>query len=840
VLAWLLVNQIANSDFEFDVKPHQGLTVSAKGIPVIRGYYSSNSKDQVIRQIDSNTVELKFDDGGASGTVTYRRSGNHLTADYDFHWNRNDPAQIELNEGLIWVPPFQNGQATIDGKSRNLPNLPPVGNLENRSLGKPATNTTLTGNAVVMTTTTDQAISTYDGRKYSQDWAEPAPVYWQGILSLPVHNGTATKVHVDFAFTAKDEVKAEPKKLLIGQSLIKNGFLPDEAIPALIPNPKMSILDWNNTLTISNLWKLPAGRPKYFDLFRAELEKRFEMPEPGTVENRVSFDGGMSEFKKRVGMYQIKITKDSISIYGQEAAGLRNGVYRLAQMAFIKNGKICLPTGIIEDEPRSDFRGVHLFVGPQAIPFQQKLWNNVLLPLGFNKVVLQCERTDWNALPGGHTPITMKQEDLVKLFSWYRSQSVEPIPLIQSFGHMDWFFANGMNKGMAYNDDLPYTLDPRKDGSKQAIAKIWDEAIQALKPKTIHVGLDEVDMLGFPTRYPPLTTELWKNMVPFLGSIAERNNVNLMMWGDEGLAPGEAVDATNGDDKDNAAQRRRAIPKGTMIADWHYKADPSHSPFLKSLQLWKNEGFQPIASTWYQPDNIRSFDLAADVENVGTLQTTWAGYDSNEANMLTNLNQFTAMVLAGDYGWSGRSEKVEELPYDAVRVFGKMYNPKQSPLVPSEALLVGVGDLFSVGGVKFSKLENTGLAGIAPASLANPHSLELTASGIQREVAVALSCELSGTQAEKIGEMTVTYKDGTQETINLLYGLHVKAFDDDGATFFGERDKGRTCFRFSVKPKELKSISFRATNRFSGLRVEGLTLIPLKGKRSPSSGRQVL
>ena len=621
---------------------------------------------------------------------------------------------------------------------------------------------------------------------------------------------------------------------------MKNGIVPNESIPALIPNPKMSILDWNNTLTISNLWKLPAGRPKYFDLFRAELEKRFEMPEPGTVENRVSFDGGMSEFKKREGMYQIKITKDSISVYGQEAAGLRNGVYRLAQMAFIKNGKICLPTGMIEDEPRTDFRGVHLFVGPQAITFQQKLWNNVLLPLGFNKVVLQCERTDWNSLPGVHVPISMKQEDLVKLFSWYRSQSVEPIPLIQSFGHMDWFFANGMNKGLAYNDEMPYTLDPRKDGAKLAIGKVWDEAIRALKPKSIHVGLDEVDMLGFPTHFPPLTTELWKNMLPYLGGVADRNGVKLMMWGDEGLAPGEAVDATNGDDKFNAAQRRRAIPKGTMIADWHYKPDPSHTPFVKSLQLWKLEGFEPIASSWYQPDNIRSFNLAADVENVGTLQTTWAGYESNEVNMLKNLNQFTAMVLAGDYGWSGRSEKIEELPYDAARIFGRMYNPKQSPIIPSEALLVGVGDLFTVGGIKFSKLENTGLSGITPSSLANPDSLEFNVSGIQREVAIALSCEISANQAQKIGEMTVDYKDGTQETINLLYGLHVKAFDDEGATFYGERDKGRTCFRFSVKPKELERVEFRATNRYSGLKIEGLTLIPIKGKKSLSSGRQVL
>ena len=361
-----------------------------------------------------------------------------------------------------------------------------------------------------------------------------------------------------------------------------------------------------------------------------------------------------------------------------------------------------------------------------------------------------------------------------------------------------------------------------------------EDSRRHLKPKTIHVGLDEVDMLGFPTRDAALTTALWTNMVPFLGTVARNNNVKLMLWGDEGLAPGEAVDATNGDDKFNAAQRRRAIPKGSFIADWHYKPDPSHSPFVKSLQLWKGEGMIPIASSWYRPDNIRSFGLAADVENAGTLQTTWAGYESSEANMLKDLNQFTALILAGDYAWSGRSEKVEELPYDYSRVFGRMYNPKQSPLVATAALLVGRGDLFDLGGIKFSKLEDSGLAGISSASLNNPDFLEVALSGSMKEVAVALSCEMSAVMGDKIGELTIAYKDGTLDKTDLLYGLHVRAFDDDGSTFFGERDKGRTCLRLTTKPKELKSVAFHATNRFSGLKIDGMTLLPVKGKRSPS------
>ncbi len=848
MLAWLIFNQVQTPDFEFDVRSRQGLTVTAKGIPIIKGsgfqyyapgwskgYYSSSGADQQIRRLDGNTIEAKFSGGGADGVITYLKQDNHLIVDYDLNWGSNEAAQIELNHGLVWVPPFQNGRVSLDGAVRSLPQLPPVGSLDKRALGKPALESILSGATTTLAIKSSESVATFDGRDYDQVWAEAAPVYWQGILALPVKKGNSTKVHVEYTISTLDQVKAEPKKLSIAPSQIKNGVLPDESIPALIPNPKMSILDWKNTLTISNLWKLPAGRPKFFDLFRSELEKRFEMPEVGSLENRVSFDGGMSDFRKREGMYHIKITKDSISVYGQEAVGLRNAIYRLAQLAFIKDGKVSLPTGVIEDEPRSDFRGVHLFVGPQALEFQQKLWNNVLLPLGFNKVVLQCERTDWNALPGVHTPITMKQDDLAKLFKWYKAQDVDAIPLIQSLGHMEWLFANGNNKDLAFNPQVPYTIDPRKAGSKELIGKIWDEAIQVLKPKTIHVGLDEIDMRGFPVKNPSLVTQLWRDMVPYLGSVAKRNNVNLMLWGDEGLAPDEAVDAANGQDRENAKLRREAIPKGSIIADWHYRASESHVPFLKSLQRWKMDGLTPVASSWYKPDNIRGFGLAADVENVGTLQTTWAGYESNESNMLKNIDQFSAFVLAADYGWSGRADKFGELPYDASQVFARMYNPKQSPVVPSDAFLVGRGDIFECGRIKFSKLENASLTGISVSNMSNPELLQIGLTGTYKEVAVALTCELASATSEKIGEVIVSYQDGTKDITPLLYGLHVRALDQDGGTFFGERISGRTCLRILAKPKELRSVEFKASNRYSGLKIDGLTLIPTKGKKTPAS-----
>ena len=848
-VALTLALRQGSSDLEFSVSPQQGLTVTSKGFPIVRGsgfqyyapgwtkgYYSSHWKDQSVRKVDENTYDLSFSSGPASGIAHFHREGNRIIVDYEFNWNISDPAQIEFNEGLIWAPPFRDGKVKLDDVTRTLPQLPPVGGLGKRILGKPATETTFSGPIIKVTVSSSEPMETYDGRRYEQDWAQAAPVYWLGLLDMPIHNGIPKKVHVEYKFETKDAVKANSKSLSIAPIPVKDAILPDESIPPLIPSPKMSFLDYKNVLVITNLWKLPAGRPKFFDFFKSELEKRFEMPTAGTSPDRVSFDGGMTEYKKRDGTYHIKITKDSISMYGQlgSQAGMRNAAYRLLNMAFIRDGKVCLPTGVLEDEPRSDFRGVHLFVGPNSLPFHQKLWTNVLRPLGFNEVVLQCERTDWKAFPSIHASNTMSQSELVNLFKWYRSIDVEPIPLIQSFGHMQWFFANGSNLEFAVNPRQPYAIDPRKPGAKEAIGKIWDEAIQTLKPKTIHFGLDEVDMIGFEKNDQELVTSMWKELLPYLGEIATRNNVKMMLWGDEGLAPGEAIDAMNGADSANAAARRKAIPKGSFVADWHYKAEQNHVPFLKSLQTWKGDDLNPIASTWYQPSNIRGFDIAADVENVGTLQTTWNGYESSEENMLKDLKQYSALIVAGDYGWSGRSEKVEELPYDPMAVLAKMFNPHQSPLVPSEGLLVGRGDVFSCGGIKFSLLTDTSLAGISPASFQGPDSVTVELGGVAKEVALALTCDVQSKDSAKVGSVELTYRDGTVEKIPLLYGLHVRAVSDDQATFFGIREKDRTCLRLPLQGKEVASIRILAEDRFSGLRLDGVTLIPVKGKKSPS------
>ena len=825
--------------FDFNVESQSGLKIVAKGIPFIRGswfqyyapnwtkgFYSSRWNSQTVERIDADNVKVSFRgaEGKASGTVSYQRIGNRLVVVYRFDWNSDEPALVEVTPGMVSMSPFVGGEIAINGKTRSLSSELLTGDLFSRSLGKPSELTQLMGTAAKFSVNSSLPLVTFDARGYNQDWAEKEAILWQGVLGIEMKKGVTSSLKLEYDIAANERKSFPSRVITLQPNRIESAVLPDETLPVLIPKPKRADLDWKKTLRLTNLWRFPAGRPKYFDLFKSELDKRFKMPVAGSVDGRVDFDGGMSKLQKLEGGYRISVTPSSISIYGQEEAGLQSGMYRLAQIAFIRNGEVVLPTGVIEDEPRTDFRGVHLFVGPKAMTFQQKLWNNVLRPLGLNKVVLQCERTEWKSLPGVSDSMTMKQEDLVKLVNWYRSQNVEPIPLIQSFGHMEWFFAKGANLDLAYNRDEPYSLDPRKKEAKELIGKVWDEAVSVLKPKTIHFGLDEVDMRGFNPSNPKLVTELWKEQVPFLNSVAIRNNVKMMLWGDKGLAPNEAVDAALGDDSQNALERRQAIMKGAYIGDWHYKSESSHVPFLKSLQVWRNEEFRPIATTWYQPDNIRSFYLAASLENAGTLQTTWAGYESNEESMIQNLNQFTAMVLAADYAWSGREDSVFELPYDARKVFARMYNPIASPLKPEAGMTFGPGQRFTAGGFQFGKLEGIQLAGLASSNFSAPDTVEFKVGESAGGVAIAISTLSQLVEGAKVATLEVVSVDGSVSLTPILYGAHLRAKSDKGLSFFGRSENGVSVIQTRFSAKRIKSVRLLEHDLNAGLKVEGLTI----------------
>ncbi|MHB8637626.1 MAG: glycoside hydrolase family 20 zincin-like fold domain-containing protein [Fimbriimonadaceae bacterium] len=826
--------------FEFDVQQGVGLSVTAGGLPLIqgsgcqiyapgwtRGYYSSTSADQTIERPDPDTVRVTFSSGAASGEMVYHRAGPTLHVDETFQWDGDDPALVEVTAAKFWAPALAVSDFTADGKPMpSLASLPnPKADMMHRRVAPDGVPLKFTGPWGSLSVAPRGAPwFVFDARGYPQEYAVGKSLLWFGLLEAPLPKGRPQHFGFDVTIQAAAAASNPPLRLEPATRALPNAEeAVDDQLP-LAPNPKRPVLT-RQVLKLGGPFKFPAGRFFHFDEFKQTLAHRFDFHWPIPGRQALLVDGGIHDMKLPHEAYRIEIRPSGFTVFGQDENGLRFGIRRLALLVRSHGGDLTLPIGTITDWPSTPWRGFHLFVGPQAAPFQRELLERVLLPFGFNKAVLECERTAWKSLPNVRGPEVMSLAALSELFKMYREEGIEPIPLVQSFGHMEWFFAGGANLDIAYNPKNPYGVDPRNPRTREILDRLWDEVIDVTEAKTVHFGCDEVDMVGWDPN-PKLMTDLWALQMPILGDIAKKHDVSMMLWGDMALAPGEAIDATNGSTGTEAGARRRAIPRGAMIADWHYKADPKFEDFFPSLETWKTEGLTPIAACWHEPDNVYGFTVAGVQQAAGTLKTTWCSENSTAEDPIANFDEFAALVLSGEYAWSGRQDPPSDFDYDYRELFRRLYFAPPIPLKPVRGvgLAVGAGAPVSIGRYRFAPFTPIKLhSSLADTNL--PADVTLNAKFTASTLVLACGCEMPGDTGAPVATVTVTLADGSSFDRVLKYGEDVRAGSDLGVVPLAEQQDGKYAALITLpKPHSaIVAIRIATANAFSGLTVYGVT-----------------
>ena len=827
---------------DFDVRSGLGMTLRLNGVPVVRGtgfsyaepdqsrgYYTSFSNAQQIERLPNGfNVTFRSGDGRAFGSQRFTQSGNTVKLEYELGWEGPRPVRVEVAAGMLWARIFQGGQLFIDQRpARSLaPTIYPSEDILPRVYGEAfgeAVFQSALGKVVVKNGS--PSLTLFDGRGYKQSWADGKDLLWIGQRGMELRRGTPIKGEIEYTFeptltSGSTVTRTATASLFSSVVQVRN----EER--AIVPRPKQALFDRSEPFLIGD--ELKVDVPERLVPFKKELVRQIQrwwiapnLKAPSTNDPnifcRVENIGLPAEG------FEIRVNRKNIIVWGQDDNGLRHAMRTLGQIAFAKDGKLWFPSGTMRDWPSIGWRGVHVFGGPELRTFHPLFAERVLLPLRYNKVVLQCERTKWDSQPLIHTPFFNNKEDLRAAFDMYRGKGIEPIPLIQSLGHMEWFFGNGQNLDLAVNPQVPYTVDLTKPKAKDAIEAIWNEAIELLKPKVIHMGLDEIDSRGM-SKMPSETTGVWEKSVPALSAIALRHGVIPMFWGDQGLAPAQAIDAAHGDDTFHAKRRRDALPRGAWIGDWHYKNDPLPDRFLTSLNLWKDEGFFPIASGWFNSQNIAGLTQAAYRVGGGYLQTTWAGYETTEANMHREMRQFAAYVVAADYAWSGRTNN--ELEYDPVEVLAHLLYAEPSPLTSINGTTLEGPRVVRIDGIAFRVGEPYALMSVlTPGGDRLPTEISIDAKGLKGHMLVlALDCAQICEDLDPVGEVSVELDSGKVITKQLLYGIHVRASTDRGAIGAGARGEGLASLLLPLgNDAEVKRITIKAASSYAGLRLHGAT-----------------
>jgi hypothetical protein len=378
--------------------------------------------------------------------------------------------------------------------------------------------------------------------------------------------------------------------------------------------------------------------------------------------------------------YRLAVETNGLVILASTAQGAFYGLQTLAQLWQGSGNERTCPVVEVEDWPVLRFRGAHWFPSASGVRMHQKLIRNVFGAFKFNSSVIQCEAAQWDTHPEITARNAISKADLRQLVATCRSCFQEPIPLINTPGHAEWAFRHDSNLDIAEDPSAPYAYCVNNPKSFAFIQDVLNECLPIFGSKYCHLGHDEVTMRGrFPNpecpRCKETTTGLVLKHANRMHDWLHARGVEMMIWGDMLLGPGEAKDAANAKTLAEAQARRAGISTNIIIVDWHYVGSADDT----SLRILQKDGFRVIAASWYTPENIHHLaNAAVAAGSEGLLQTTWMGYFPDERAMRSELRQFTAFVLAAEYAWSGRKrEGPDQLGYDPKEVFVKAYGRGQ-------------------------------------------------------------------------------------------------------------------------------------------------------------------
>jgi hypothetical protein len=249
-------------------------------------------------------------------------------------------------------------------------------------------------------------------------------------------------------------------------------------------------------------------------------------------------------------------------------------------------------------------------------------------------------------LRGGTSVIT--GDGAGKFAAVCKRHGVRLIPQFQSLGHQSWgartsplltaypeldltpgaFPGNkGVVKGMDHGKFYCREWDPLNPKVNEIVFKLMDEIIDAFQADALHVGMDEVFLLG--SEYSPSTKdkspgEVFAKAVSDLhGHLVNQRHVEMLMWADRLFDAKQFHWDEWEASKVGTAAALDKIPKDIILCPWHYNLKPTYP----SVSLFLEKGFRVLPASWHKPDAaVALIDYSLKLKSprmLGHLFTTW-------------------------------------------------------------------------------------------------------------------------------------------------------------------------------------------------------------------------
>jgi len=312
--------------------------------------------------------------------------------------------------------------------------------------------------------------------------------------------------------------------------------------------------------------------------------------------------------------------------------------------------------------------GVHLinYTDDETL---MKLANDLegLQKLGVNTLFLEV---DYNFEFTSHPELTVKDKFITKAMAkkftkMCKSYGMKIIPQFQCLGHQSWKENTGQLLTVYPELDLTPGAFPNNEGLycrewdvmnprvNEIIFPLMDEIIEAFDADGIHLGLDEVFLLGSdesPSTKGMDPAFLYGKVVrEFHDYFSKKQKKQLYMWGDRLIDGGKFGYGKWEASLNGTHLAVDSIPKDIVICDWHYRTQKEY----KSIDMFIKKGFKVIPCSWKDEkaagDLIRYSYAKQHPKMLGHLYTIWGAIKPEQLLSFGSLNKGMEIIKGEKY-----------------------------------------------------------------------------------------------------------------------------------------------------------------------------------------------
>jgi hypothetical protein len=417
--------------------------------------------------------------------------------------------------------------------------------------------------------------------------------------------------------------------------------------------------------------------------------------------------------------YLLQVDDKRVIIAGSDDQGAFFGLQSLRQLIQSENGKR-IPGVNVRDWPNLPFRAIRLYVpGPNNIPFFKRFLRDFMALYKYNKVVIEfnCMRLDkhpevnagWiefakymqytrsNSTEGVHGEeknsshfdagdgFILEKDEVKDIADFARENFIEVIPEIPSLTHGYYLLTRHPELAEYPGDKWPDTYCPSNPKSYELMYEVYDEYIEVLKPKMIHIGHDE--WWGAPMDVCPLCkgkdySKLFASDVTKIHDYLAAKGIKVAMWGDYLL---ESVRQAGSQQRTSstglkyrtpgavrASVVKENIPKDVLVWNWFWN-DQGKEMEVNNFgftQIYGN--FEPTISDW--DTRIKKIRMA------GGAPSSWAA--TNEFTFGKDL--ILDFLGCANLLWSTHTIKQADLPGIVWQLIPSIRAGLSSERIPSE------------------------------------------------------------------------------------------------------------------------------------------------------------